>query len=346
MVEVAPARLCQLSTRILQAAGAPVDVATEVAEHLVGSNLAGHDSHGVIRVAWYLEHIRDGWLRPDARPELLREAPAAALVTGEWGFGHPAARLAMDQAVERALEHGLGAAGLVRATHLGRLGTYTERAAARGCVALMWLGGLGTQRAAVPFGGSSPVYGTNPVSAAFPAAEAGTALLDYATTKISGGKIMVARDEGRALPPGSIVDSRGEPSTDPRAFFEGGAILPFGEHKGYALAVFAQLLGQSLTGAETTAGEAGGGLPFSRSGSFFLAVRPDLFRPAEETVGAAARFLEELRAVPPAAGFERVLAPGDPEARARSERAGAIPLPDETWRSLREAATSVRVSAD
>lgn len=343
MPEFEPAYLRDLGRRVFEAAGAPADIARHVADHLVLSNLSGHDSHGVIRIPWYLGHIREGWLRPEARPRLLDDRPAAALVSGEWGFGHPAAALAMDAACERAGRSGLGAAGLIRATHIGRLGTYTERAASAGMVAMMWLGGLGIARPAVPYGASRGVYGTNPMSAAFPAGEAGTLLLDFATTAIAGGKVMVARDGGATVPEGSIIDREGRPSTNPDDLLDGGALLPFGGHKGYALAFFAQLFGQALVGGDRTAGEGRGDSPFGRAGAFFLAVDPGLFRPTEEVVAGAGRFAEEIRALPTAPGFERVMAPGDPEMRARLARADAIQLPDETWRHIASAAESLRV---
>src|SRR5215471_8347279 len=342
MPEFEPAYLRDLGRRIFEAAGAPTDIAAHVADHLVASNLAGHDSHGVIRISWYVEEVRDGWIRPAARPVIVDERPAAALVSGEWGFGHPAATVAVDAACERARRSGLGAAGLVRATHIGRLGTYMERAAERGLVGMMWLGGLSTGRSVVPYGASRGLYGTNPMSFAFPAGAAGTLLLDYATTAIAGGKVMVAKDKGLPLPAGTVIDRNGRPSTDPDALLNGGALLPFCGHKGYALAFFAHVLGQALTGGDTTAGEGRDGGRFGRSGAFFLAIDPGLFRPAGEAIAAAAGFAEEIRQLPPAPGFERVMAPGDPEARSRLARKESIPLPDETWRHIVETADSVQ----
>ena len=337
MPEFEPAHLRDLGRRMFEAAGAPTDIAEHVAVHLVAANLAGHDSHGVIRIPWYLGQVREGWVRPAARPRVLREAPAAALVSGEWGFGHPAAAAAMDAACDRARQAGLGAAALVRATHIGRLGTYVEQAVDRGLVAMMWLGGLSAYRAAVPHGASRGIYGTNPMAAAFPGGEAGTLLLDFATTSIAGGKVMVARDRGVPLPEGSVLDREGRPTTDPTAALDGGWLLPFGAHKGYALAFFAQLFGQALTGADALAdGDERG--PFGRAGAFFLAVDPGMFRPVEDVAASAGRFAEEIRGLPPAPGFERVMAPGDPEARSRLARAAAIRLPEETWRQIAAAA--------
>lgn len=344
MPELDPARLTDLGRRVFEAAGAPPDVADHVSAHLVASNQAGHDSHGVIRIPWYLGHVRRGWLRPAARPRLLDERPAAALVGGEWGFGHPAAAMAMDAACARARRHGLGAAALVRATHIGRLGTYVERAAAEGLVAMMWLGGLGAQRASVPYAAGRGLYGTNPMAAAFPAGDAGTPLLDFATTAVAGGKVMVARDRGVPLPQGVALDRDGRPTTDPEAALDGGWLLPFGAHKGSALAFFAQLFGQALTGADAAPGEADPDSPFARAGALFVVLDPGLFRPAGAAIASAGRTAMAVRDLPPAPGFERVLAPGDPEARSRAERARAIPLPDETWRQIVAAAESVGVA--
>jgi len=344
MPEFEPAYLRDLSRRIFEAAGTPTDIADHVANHLVDANLAGHDSHGVIRIPWYATQVKDGSLRPAARPRIVEDRPAAALVSGEWGFGHPAAAAALDAACERAERNRLGAAGLVEANHIGRLGTYMERAAARGLVSMMWLGGLSASRAAVPYGATRGIYGTNPMSFAFPAGVGGTLLLDYATTAIAGGKVMVAADKGLPLPEGTVIDRDGRPSTDPDALLDGGALLPFGGHKGYALAFFAQILGQALTGGDTTAGEGRDEGPFGRSGALFLAIDPGLFRPAEDAIASAAGFAEQIRQLPPAPGFERVMAPGDPEARSRLARKEAIPLPDQTWRHIVETADSLQVA--
>ncbi|HEY7200672.1 MAG TPA: Ldh family oxidoreductase [Candidatus Dormibacteraeota bacterium] len=344
MPELDPVHLRDVGRRVFEAIGTPPDIADHVAGHLVASNLAGHDSHGVIRIPWYLGQVRRGWVRPAARPVASERLPAVAHVSGEWGFGHPAATLAVDEACERARRHGLGAAALVRATHLGRLGTYMERAASAGLVAMMWLGGLGAQRAAVPHGASRGVYGTNPMAAGFPGGEAGTLLLDFATTAVAGGKVMVASDRGARLPEGVVLDREGRPTTDPAAALDGGWLLPFGGHKGYALAFFAQLFGQALTGADALAGESDAASPFARSGAFLVAVDPGLFRSADEAAASAGAFAEEIRSLPPAPDFARVLAPGDPEAHARAERAETIPLPDETWRQIVAAAGSVGVA--
>ncbi|HYZ02458.1 MAG TPA: Ldh family oxidoreductase [Candidatus Binatia bacterium] len=340
--------LRELTTRVFEAAGAPTETARQVADHLVEANLAGHDSHGVLRVADYVRHVRDGQIRPAAEPGVTQSTPVAALVDGGWGFGQPAANVAIDRACDAASASGVGLAAVVRAYHLGRLGAYMERAAARGFVALAWLGGFGTERGAVPYGGARAAFGTNPLAAAFPTTAAGEqVLVDLATTGAAAGKIMVLADKGEPAPEGWLVDREGRPTTDPRDFANGGALLPAGRHKGYGLAVLAELLGQTLTGADETGEEGGGGGVYRRAGSLFLALDPGLFRAAETTRAVAAEFADGVRAIPPAPGFERVLIPGDPERlnRRRLLQEG-IALPAATWRGFRAAAESVGVHVE
>jgi LDH2 family malate/lactate/ureidoglycolate dehydrogenase len=154
---------------------------------------------------------------------------------------------------------------------------------------------------------------------------------------------MVARDGGPPLPPGSIVDAEGRPTTDPEAFFAGGALLPFGGHKGYALAVLAELLGQALTGAEHTGGEGRGGI-FASAGALFVAIDAGAFRPAAAASEAAAGIADRIRAVPPAPGVDAVRIPGDPEAQTRERRLReGITLPARTVAGLRETAAALGI---
>ena len=337
--------LQDLGERIFRAANVPDDIARIVTSALVDANLSGHDSHGVIRIPDYVEGVRRGTVRPAARPRVLTQRAATALVSGEWGFGQPAGLAAIDEAVARARQYGVAAVGVVRCNHLGRIGAYVERAAAAGCAAVAWVGGFGRWRA-VPYGGSRPALGTNPLAAGFPLRGEEPVVVDMATTAVAVGKIMVAQAAKKDLPPGSIVDSQGRPTTDPVDFFQGGALLPFGAHKGYGLAVLTELLGQALTGADAHGGDGGGGEVFRHSGALFCAIDVGAFRPADETTAAAERIAGRLRSIPPAAGFERVYTPGEPEARTRRERARAgIELPWDTWRAILATAESAGISA-
>jgi LDH2 family malate/lactate/ureidoglycolate dehydrogenase len=334
-----------LTARIFAALGAPADIADVVAESLVDANLAGHDSHGALRIPQYVARVRAGDVRPAARPKMLQARQAAALLSGEWGFGQPAGQAAMDEAVRRAREYGIGAAGLVRCNHLGRMGEYAERAAAAGCAAMIWVGGL--KQAAVPHGGSRPLLGTNPVAIGFPVRDEPPAVMDFATTAVAAGKVMAARAAHKPLPPGCIVDGQGRPITDPEQYFNGGALLPFAAHKGYALSVMTEFLGRALTGGDKL-GETEPAQNIHRhSGALFCAIDVGVFRPSGEAQASARDIVDRLRAIPPVPGVDRVLTPGEPEVRTRRARAASgIELAEDTWRAIAAAAAEVGLSAE
>jgi LDH2 family malate/lactate/ureidoglycolate dehydrogenase len=329
---------------VLERVGAPAGIAALVADHLVDANLTGHDSHGVLRLPDYVRQAREGILDPAGRPRLVRDSGPTASVSGEWGFGQAGAVMATDEAVLRARRHGVAAVALVRCTHLGRLGNYMERACAEGVAALAWVGGLGLTHAAVPYGGSRGAYGANPVAAGFPT-DAGPVVLDFATTAVAGGKVLVAHAAGEQLAPGSIVDDEGRPTTDPAAFIAGGALLAFGGHKGYALAVIAELLGQALTGSDLAGEEGFGGETFPKAGALFIALDPGAFRLPGEALQVATGFVERVRAVPPAPGFDAVYLPGEPEALRRAERErDGIPVEQSTWEAIVDVAADLDVT--
>ena len=336
-VRFAPDALTALGTKIFAALGAPDDIASAVAGSLVDANLTGHDSHGVLRIPQYAQRIRDGLVRPAVRPKVIEGRQGVGMVSGEWGFGQLAGRLAMDEAVRRAREFGVGAVGVVRCNHFGRMGEYMERAADQGCVGFVWVGGLG-RRAAVPHGGSQPTLGTNPIAVGFPVEGEHPFVMDFATTAVAAGKIMVARARHLPLPPGCIVDKEGRPTTDVEDYYAGGALLPAAAHKGFGLSVAAELLGQALTGADAINDAPGKEPVHNHSGALFIALDPGTMRPAADAKAQARRIADRIRAVPPAAGFDRVRTPGQPEVESRRDRAAGFEVPDDTWCALVECA--------
>jgi uncharacterized oxidoreductase len=341
-VSIEPSRLEQYTAAIFEAAGATAAVASRLAHSLVDSNQAGHDSHGVIRIPQYLRSIREGVLDPRAEPSVLRDGPAWALIDGRWGFGHEAARFSMATAIDKASHSGVGLVSAVRCNHIGRLGEWTEQAAEAGMVGFACVS-LGQQSAhlVAPFGGAAGALGTNPLSFGVPRQNEPPLLLDWATSVTPEGKVRVARDKGVQLPPGSLIDKNGQPSTDPNALYEGGALLPLGGHKGYALSVMIDVLGLALGGADQPDRHGPRG---ANSGSCYLAINPAVFRPPEDFEQSVERIAARLTAVPPAPGFEAVLLPGDPEHRTRAERATTVLIPQATWTAIAEAAQSVGVS--
>jgi hydroxycarboxylate dehydrogenase B len=354
MLTFSPEQLHGATSKIFRAAGADEENTRIVADHLVDANLAGHDSHGVIRIPSYVRAIQQGQLDPAAKPAVVRETAAMTLIDARSTFGQVSALFATDAVVAKARQHGVAVAGTFHGTHIGRVGYYPTRAAAQGVALFVAYGALG--RSAVPFGGRAGALGTNPISFGFPAEGAEPFLLDFATTAIAAGKVSVARDKHEQLPPGSAIDKDGRPTTDPHALSQGGALLPFGGHKGYALSVMATLLSNALVRGEEEAvgrsgpggagGAGGAGGPGSRGEGarvFFCAIDAGVFGPGAPA--AAATVFDRVRSVPPAEGFQEVLIPGEPERRsAARRRAEGIPVAEDTWNAVTATARELGVS--
>lgn len=322
-------------------AGADERNAGGVAEHLVLANLSGVDTHGVWHIPGYVEDIQNEWIVPKAWPDTLDDAPNKALVTGHWTFGQVTARYAMGLGIEKAKEHGMAAVGIVQCHHIGRLGHYVEMAAAENMISMVWAGGFGEQApATAPYGGRERLLHTNPLAMGFPTGDADTpTMFDFATTGLSGVKVKNAQRRGDPLPPGCIVDKEGNPSTDPEAFFEGGAYLPFGTHKGYAIMMATEYLGQVLTGSQKYADPDRGGDILRHQGVTMMVFRADLFQPLADFTERAGVLNSKIRAIAPAPGFDEVLVPGDPESRTRAaRRKDGIPIEDPIWDGIVETA--------
>ncbi len=342
---VTPDALEATGIAIFEALGAPADIAAEVSGHLVRANLAGHDSHGAIRIPQYAGQIAAGVVIPAARPSVIGGRGATVLVDGAQGFGQVATRFALDEAMVRARVHGIAGAAIRQANHIGRVGDYAEIAASAGLVAILTVGGAGPGvGGATPYGGATRFLGTNPWSIGIPVGNDGAppVLVDFATTVVAEGKVKVARAKHEALPPGCIVDKDGVPSTDPEDFYAGGMLLPFGGHKGYGLAMASALLGMLaiIDDAHPTMagnlGDARGGpdLAARGAGAFLVVIDPSAFGDAGSYRDHVARVAGALREVPPS-GASPVMLPGDPEARTTAvRRASGIALPEDTWDAI------------
>ena len=329
-----------MTATIFQATGATPAIAEAVADALLLANLAGHDSHGVIRIPAYVTMIKRGRVRPDAEPTVVSSQGATVLVDGRSGFGQVAGRLATDQAVAKAREFGAAAVGVVNCNHVGRVGEYPERAARQGVLLLATCGSVGGAGGrTAPFGGRGGVLGTNPIAVGLPAGDRPPMIVDFATTVVAGGKVEVARAKGAELPPGAILDKHGQPSTNPHDLYDGGTMLTVGGHKGFGLSLVAAALSQALTGELHLDGSP------SRMGFFLWAVDTGAFTPAAEYRQRVDWMIEQVKAVPPAAGFQEVLVPGEPERRERERReAEGVPVAETTWEAITATARELGVA--
>lgn len=334
MPNVQAEALRPLVRAVFEKVGAPADRAETITRHMLGANLAGHDSHGVILLPGYVERIKRGDVVPDAPIDVLDETATTARIDGHWGFGQVVSEHAMELAIAKARQGNLAALTVVRQGHVGRVADYPLMAARAGMIAWMYCDSGRTAKQVTPFGGREARLGTNPVSIALPSDLEAPVFLDMATSAVAGGKIAVARNRGQPLPPGWIVDRDGNPSTDPADLARGGAMLPLGGdqgHKGYGLGFMGEVFAGLLTGLGFGVDPSGR----HNDGSLMVVLNVAAFRPLAEFKREVADFARYMKETPPAPGVEEVFYPGELEWRTeQARRRDGIPIEDATWRSL------------
>ena len=333
MISVTVPALRTYLTDLLRAKGTPVHIAAVVAESLVLSNQRGHDSHGFIRVAPYCDWIDQGWISPVAEPERVVDQPHVVQVDGHFGFGQYVGRVATDWAIEKA-RGGHCVLTIKRSAHLGRMGEFMEQAAAAGLVCFSFTNTHGGGLVTAPHGGRERRLSANPLAAGAPLPEGPPMMMDIATSSIAAGKVQVAVERDEPLAPGHLVDGAGQPSTDPRAYGARsqetgtpGALLPFGGHKGYSLAMFCEVLAGALTGAgcSTT------GVQRVANGFLALFLDPAAFCGEDFYRAELGALIPHVKSSRLMAGHDEILYPGEPEARAEAERSRAVEIERSTW---------------
>ncbi|MBP2170282.1 putative oxidoreductase [Erwinia toletana] len=332
-------RLRQFVQAIWIYAGSSQSEAEKVAEHLVGANLAGHDSHGVGMIPSYMQSLAEGHLQLNQHARVVKDVGAVLTLDGSQGFGQVVASEAMAQGIERARQFGLAAVGLHNAHHIGRIGHWAEQCARAGFISFHFVNVVGDPMVA-PFGGSDRRFGTNPFCAIFPRDGQQPLLLDYATSGIAFGKTRVAYNKGHAVAPGYLIDHHGQPTEDPSVMHQQpfGSLLAFGGHKGYALATLCEILGGALSGGRTTHDQT---LSTSTNAIFncmtTIILNPEAFdAPAMQQEAEA--FLHWVKQSPQS-GDQAIQIPGEWEAANRAARlAQGIPIDTTSWQQICAAA--------
>jgi LDH2 family malate/lactate/ureidoglycolate dehydrogenase len=330
-------RLRDFCAAVYATVGMPEADARLVADTLVQADLWGHQSHGVLRLGWYFDRVRNKVMNPVTKPGFVVDAGAMALIDGNDGVGHALAVLAAKEAVKRAKAHGIGAVGVRNSNHFGTCMYYTLMGAREGCVMFLTTNG---GPAMAPWGGRRKIVGTNPWSVAAPVGERAPFVVDMAATGVARGKIYLARNKGLPIPLGWAINAAGEPTTDPQEAIDG-IILPMAEHKGYAIAAMVDVLSGVLTGSGFLSAVHS---PYktaekSNCGHLMIALDIAAFQPLAEFNARMERFADEIKAVPTAKGFGEVFYPGEIEARndARNRKEG-IQFPDDTLADLKRIA--------
>jgi hydroxycarboxylate dehydrogenase B len=324
---------------VLVAAGSSAGEARTVAGNLVLANLSGHDSHGVGMVPRYVDAVLEGGLKPNAGAKVTLDGGSLLSLDGQRGYGQVVGEQTMALGMTRAAETGSCIMALANAHHLGRIGHFAEMAVAKGLVSIHFVNVL-SRPVVAPWGGAEGRFGTNPCCIGVPLNGREPFLLDFATSRVAQGKMRVAHNEGRRVEPGYLIDEHGQPTTDPgvvvvpqsNGLF--GALMAFGEHKGYGMAVACELLGGALTGSGTWH------RPVDSARAVVNGMLTILIDPLRLGTGAsfeqeALAFIDSLKQSPPAPGFDRVRIAGEPEreARVKRERSGLV-IDDQTWAEI------------
>jgi len=332
----AAADLTAFAQALFAAAGVPADEASLVAQSLVDAHLAGHDSHGVIRVVQYIQALESGILRAGVALRIEHETPAVIVADGQWGLGQVQAHRLLDALLPRARGLGIAAGTLYQCGHIGRLGEYGERVAQEGLVLLGTVNSHGFGIRVAPPGGKVGRIGTNPLLMAVPTSGEAV-VLDFSPCVCAEGKVRVALNKGQAVPPGWLLDAEGRPTTDPAALYTDppGTILPLGgeqSYKGFGLGLLLDMLAGGLSGAPCSTP----GLK-SRSANavVFLVLDPERFAGGHHLRTEAAKLAKHVRDTPTINPTATITLPGDPERRCRQQRTrDGIPLDDGTWKQL------------
>lgn len=302
-------KLKELMKNKLVRAGLLDEQAGTVADVLLHADLRGIHSHGAMRVEYYAERVAKGGINNEPKVKFEKTGPSSAILDADNGVGHYFAKVGMDEAIKIAKENGVAVVGVRNISHSGALSYFVEQAANEKMVAISM---CQSDPMAVPFGGAEAYYGTNPIAFAAPSNSEKNIIIDMATTVQAWGKVLHARSKNEDIPDNWAVDENGEPTTDP---FKVKSLVPIAGPKGYGLMMMVDVLSGILLG-----------LPFGKEvtsmyedlteyrklGQLHIVINPEFFGDAEVFLETVTKTMQELNAIKPAKGFDKVLYPGEP----------------------------------
>lgn len=291
----------------LQKAGLSEEHAEKAAEIMTWADERGYHSHGAVRVEYYAERISKGGITVAPKFEWKETGPCSAIFEGDNGCGYAAAASAMEKAIEMAKKNGIAVVGIRNISHSGAIGYYMEMAAKADMASI---GCCQSDPMAIPYGGTQPYYGTNPISFAAPTADGRTVVFDMATTVQAWGKILDKRSRHEQIPDTWAVDEKGTPVTDPDLV---NALVPIAGAKGFGLMMMVDIFSGVLLG-----------LPFGRHvssmyhdlskgrelGQMHIVINPENFIGIDNFKKYMSQVCDELNEMPPAEGFDKVYFPG------------------------------------
>ncbi len=347
MPRVSYEALVEFATDLLRRGGVVEQEAPLVARSLVQANLCGHDSHGVMRIPYYLDELAQGNVRSGVELEVFLDRPEAVSADAHWGLGQVQARRMMDLLIRRTADRAVCVGTLIRCAHIGRLGEYCQQAAEHNRVAIIMANTHGATRRVAPPGGTAPRLGTNPIAFGVPYDEE-PLILDFGTSATAEGKVRLRRLAGQPCPEGWLLDAQGRPTTDPNALYgePPGTILPMGgpgqTYKGFGLALMVEIFAGALSGGVTSRE-----VPINQKGNcvYMQVISPSrLGRGWNHFAQELKQLVAFLRGCPRAEGVDEILLPGDPERRTeQTRRRQGIPIDPGNWAPLVQLAQRLHV---
>ena len=326
--------------RILAAAGATATEAERVGLRLANANLVGHDSHGLIRVCQYADQLGDGTIRSGAKLALVARLGAVAIYDANLGFGQLAAEVTTQEGIDKAQELGISAIGLRNVSHVGRLGDWAELAAEQGVISFHFVNSP-AKPGVSPFGGIERRMATNPICIGYPVVGRDPLIVDMTSSSVAEGKLRVANAAGTPIPEGWILDKEGNPTTDPSDYYDGGALLTMGGHKGYGLSLAIDLLAGAFTCGKTVNPEDA----VNRNNMFSIFVDTSAAGLQDQANEIASSYLSWIKSCAARDPNRPVLIPGEPEAREKEKRLqSGIDVPDGIWRQVVDTAEALGLS--
>ncbi len=339
-------RLKQLTTDIFAAAGCNRDEAGRIGHYLTESNLVGHDSHGVIRIPTYIQFLRDGKVVANQQIAVVLENEVLAVVDGKYGFGQSIGEQTTQFGIDKCKKHGVSVIALRDTGHLGRIGDWPTMAAHAGLMSIHFVNTSGAGILVAPFGGINRRLSANPVAAGVPVEGGSPIIMDMSCCTIAEGKLRVAFNRGVSVPEGCIIDSNGQPTTDPKVFYGDppGAILSVAGHKGYALGVITEVLAGSLTGG-------GASTPAKKdrlaNGMLSIYLEPERFAQHDVFAADVREFVAWVKSSEKATPDGQILMPGEIEQQTKAKRLrDGIELDANTWQSLVDVCQSLKVPVE
>lgn len=346
MPTLRPSTLESFAQQLLAAGGISAEDAALTAASLVDANLKGYDSHGVMRIPYYVQAVKDGEVAPGEQLTILDEGPSRIVADANWGLGQVQAMRLVKLLAAKAHDAGMGLGTMMHCGHIGRLGEYCEKTAADGLVSMLMVNSHGGAVRVAPPGGKAPRLSTNPLAIGVPHGDA-PLVLDFSTSATAEGKVRVKKIAGQPCPEGWLIDNEGRPTCDPSTLYGNppGAILPMGgaqAYKGFGLGLMIEILTGALSG-----GNCAKTVPYPKKGNcvFILLIDPARFGGASHFQSEVSQLVEYVKSCPRVGGCEEIILPGDPERRlAAQRRQSGIVLDDENWNALIKLAKTLGVA--